>query len=53
MERRLGAAGEAAARLDQARVRLQSGLALASVLAGGTGETRALVRAVRGIVPRK
>ena len=53
MERRLTAAGESAARLDEARRRLQAGLRVATLLAGATGDTRAIYGRIRGLVPRK
>jgi hypothetical protein len=53
VERRSGKGAESAARLDQARERLQRTLAIAAVVTGATDESWSLLRLVRGVVPRK
>jgi hypothetical protein len=52
-ETRVTGVSEAIERLDEARRRLQAGLAVAALLAGATGDTRAVVGRIRGLVPRK
>ena len=53
LEQRSGRASGSAARLEQARLRLQRTLELASVVTSAAVESRSLLRLVRGVVPRK
>ncbi len=53
VEHNLGRAGEKAAELERARMRLQRAIAAASVLGGGLGEAWALVEGPRSVIPRK
>jgi hypothetical protein len=53
VERRSAKVADRAARLGQARERLQRTLELAAIVGAATGESRSLLRVVRGVVPRK
>lgn len=53
IERHLGEAGAAVARLDRASAELQESLATAQVLASAFGEFRATLSQVTGLVPSK
>jgi hypothetical protein len=52
-EQRLAGAADAAARLDQARLRLEETFATAAILAAAAGEARAAVGRLGGVVPLK
>ncbi len=52
IEPRVARATETAARLEEARARLQESIATAAVLLSALGEARALVRRVSAFVPR-
>lgn len=52
LERRSGQAAQTAARLDEARARLQASLSTAALLAGAAGEAWELAARIRGAVPR-
>ena len=53
VEKRLALAGQNAAKLDDARKRLERSLSTAALLAGAAGETRAALRRISGVLPRK
>lgn len=53
LERRVAEAAETAARLNEARVRLQGAIAIARMLTGGIGEAWALAGLLRSVMPRK
>ena len=52
LERRSGQAAETAARLDEARARLQASLSTAAILTGAANEALGLAGRIRGVVPR-
>jgi hypothetical protein len=53
LERRSAEAAVTAARLDQARARLEESLSTAAILTAAAGEAWSLAARVRGVVPRK
>jgi len=53
VETRLAHLGENAAKLDDARTRLERSLSTAAVLAGAAGEAQAALGRIRALVPRK
>jgi hypothetical protein len=53
IEARTAAASAQAARLEQARSRLEESVATASVLAGAAGEILSFLRVIRSVVPEK
>jgi hypothetical protein len=53
VESRVAHLGENAAKLDEARRRLDRSLSTAAALAGAAGEARTALGRIRGVVPRK
>jgi hypothetical protein len=53
VETRLAHLGDNAAKLDNARTRLERSLSTAAVLAGAAGEARSALGRIRALVPRK